>query len=376
MISQPVLLEAPPSSPLRLLAADVPRGRPPTLSRRSTLSDVYHWAFKPIWLAPKQSSEQTYSTYEESLEHWKRLAPAVEGDREPMLEEIDDYVVSRFMTRLADMPGNKPGTKLAIATIRKHSTNLNKLLAFAGPRSRSRNGYKNLGLLDLPPLVDKPSPDVHAPDGDFTFEEVQAMWRAAEQMQAPQRLAGITPAVWWRAMLTVVSCTGLRRGQLLGLDPQNLSGAYIRVLSGRSKGRRGKLQYLPPAALAALASVQREGERFFVWPHYRRSKKDPSAPPVVNLRHLDLQLEKLARLAGIPEARRFGWNGFRKLVGTLSFDIGGSAAAQAVLGHTKSGTAMAHYVSGLSQSRQAEAVINQLPSLKPPTDDRQRKLFD
>lgn len=378
MISQPVgsSPEQPPAPSLRLLAADAPRSRPPTLSKRSTLSDLYHWAFKQLWLAPKQSSDQTYATYEESLDHWKRLAPAVEGDREPTLEEIDDYVVSRFLVRLADMPGNKAGTKMSIATIRKHATNINKLLAFAGPRNRSRNGYKNLGLLELPPLVERPTADLQAPDGDFTFEEVLAMFRVADKMRTPQRLPGIMPGVWWRSILTVALATGLRRGQLLGLDPANLNGAYIRVVSARSKGRRGKLQYLTPGALAALAAVHREGQPFFVWPYYRKNKRDPDALPLMNVRHLDLQFDRLKKLAGIPPARWFGWNGFRKLVGTQAHDLAGPEGAQSVLGHSKSGTAMAHYVSGLSQSRKAQAVIDQLPSLTLAVDDRQKKLFE
>lgn len=369
-------LPAQPALPLRLVASDAPRSRPPRITARSTLSELYRWAFQPIWLDPHQSHAGTYAAYEHALDHWKRLAPVADGDREPQLDEIDDYVVARFLTRLADQPGNKPGTKLAIATIRKHATSLNKLLAFAGPRARSRHGYKNLGLLALPPLVDKPRADVHAPDGDFTLGEFSAMHRCADQMRTPRRLPGITPAVWWRAMLIVALLTGLRRGQLLGLHPDNLNGAYIRVLSGRSKGRRGKLQYLAPAALEALASLRREGLPFFVWPHYRQCRRDPDAPPVVNIRHLDSQLQRLAKLAGIPLPRRFGWNGFRKLALTTAHDIAGAEGAQAMGGHSKSGTAMAHYVNGLAQSRRAEAVINQFPSFQPAADSRQGKLFD
>lgn len=377
MSSQPVSPppDVQPALPLRLVATDAPRSRPPKVTKRSTLSELYHWAFKPIWLDPHQSNTGTYEAYEHALDHWKRLSPADDEDREPRLDEIDDYVVARFLTRLADQPGNKPGTKLSIATIRKHATSLNKLLAFAGPRTRSRQGYKNMGLLELPPLVDKPRADVHAPDGDFTIEEFGAMWRAADKMKTPQRLPGITPCTWWRSILVVALMTGLRRGQLLGLHPDNLSGAYVRVLSGRSKGRRGKLQYLAPAALEALEGMRREGQPFFVWPHFRKCRRNPDAAPIVNIRHLDAQLGRLATLAGIPVQRRFGWNGFRKLSLTTAHDIAGAEGAQAMGGHSRSGTAMAHYVNGLSQSRRAEAVINQFPTFKQ-VDDRQGKLFD
>ena len=284
--------------------------------------------------------------------------PWITGDpgREPCLVEIDDYVVSQFLVGLADEPGNKPGSKMSIGSIRKHATLINNLLAFAGPKERTPHGYRNMALVPFPPLVDRPTADENSAEGDFTIEEVRAMWSATSGMQSPrpEKLPpGVTPSQWWQAIVTVAACTGLRRGQLLGLACVDLTGPIITVKPARSKGRRGKSQYLAPAAVEAIESIRTPRERIFDWPHV--------------IRWLDTQLRRLAKLAGIPAGRRFGWNGFRKCVGTMAFDVAGPDGSQAVLGHSTNRTAMKHYVAKKAQLRRAQEVIDQMPSPRPAT---------
>lgn len=344
--------------------ASTPAGGSSKLSGHSTLTQLYHQGFVPLWLEPQQADRKTRDLYEQMLEHWRELTP-LDG-QEPRLWQIetDPYIAARFVKGLASLPGNKPGTTMAIGTIRKHVTMANTLLGFAGPRERTRHGHRNLALIAEPPLVDKPPADVQAPEGDWSIEEVRAMWLAAARMISPARLPGVRPAAFWRSLLTVAAYTALRRGQLLGLAYADLTAPFILVRSSRSKGRRGKKQYLPQGAIEAIEAIRTPREKIFAWPHV--------------VRHIDAQLRRLAQLANLPRERWFGWNGFRKCAGTLAYEIGGAAGSQAVLGHSREGTGLAHYVNGNAQARRAAAVIDQMPSPQPlPTSgEKQHRLFD
>ena len=348
------------------------------LGPESTLTRVFHDAFKPIWASPFNLSELTIDEYERSLELWRLLAPDPDGDgHEPRLWELEgisgDYIAGRFMGRLADQPGNKRGTTMSVGTQRKHCRNMNKLLSFAGPKQRTRHGVKNLHLIDEPTLIIAPSPDGHAPEGDWTFEEVRLMWLGAARMESHKlRAIGIDPVAWWRALVVVAAHTGLRRGQLLGLDFADLSPPFVLVRPMRSKRRSGRKQYLSAEALAAIESIRTRRTRIFPWPYVMGQTKR------MNVRYLDSQLRKLAERSGLAPQRWFGWNGFRKLVAGAAFDIGEEQAAQAVLGHSRgSQTAMKHYVPGIAQAKRAAHIIDQLPSARPENrdDSRQRQLF-
>lgn len=353
------------------------------VTENCTLSEVFEWAFRPIWIEPLQLDSKTVAEYETTLRLWQRLSPAESDQAEPQLWELQesrgDRIGGRFLTRLAQEPGCKRGTVMAIGTIRKHVRNVNKLLGFCGPRLRTRHGLKNLGVIEQPILLVAPSADDNPPEGDWTIDEVRAMWTAAATMRsAALRALGVTASQWWEAILTVAAHTGLRRGQLLGLSYADLDPPHVLIRPSRSKKRRGRKQYLSREALVAIERIRTGRQLIFVWPHFMRSRKHPDRAVRVNVRYLDLQLRLLAKRAGLPPARWFGWNGFRKLAASEAFAIGGEQASQALLGHAKgSRVAMKHYVSGHAQAKHAAAVIDQMPSAQPASADdrRQQKLF-
>jgi integrase len=348
----------------------------PEITANSTLSELFKLAFGPIWIEPLQLDAKTRDEYETSVSLWQRLSPESPDRPEPQLWQLEwpsgDLIGARFLSGLRTQPGNKRGSTMAIGTIRKHVRNINKLLSFAGPRLRARHGLKNLGVIENPILLLAPAPDDSPPEGDFTVEEVQAMWVAAGRMHSSKlRALGISAVLWWRGLLTVAAHTSLRRGQLLGLDYADLDPPFIRVRPQRSKRRAGRKQYLSQECLAAIERIRTKRERIFVWPYLSGGK--------VNIRYLDVQLRVLARRAGLPAPRQFGWNGFRKLAACGAFKIGGEEGSQAVLGHASgSRTAMRHYVSQTAQALRAAAIIDQLPSAEPAsTDDiRQKQLFE
>jgi integrase len=339
---------------LRIVRLDDSHAPPPAdgkLSADSTLTEVYYRGFVQLWLEPHQADPKTAALYLEALHHWRTLTALPDGS-EPWLWQIDDFVAARFVSGLQKLPGCKPGSTMSIGTMRKHITQINKLLDFSGPRERTRHGRRNLGLIEDPPLLEKPTADLHPPEGDWTIEEVRAMWLAAAKMVSPSKLPGVKPVEFWHSIVMVAAYTALRRGQLLGLAYADLAPPFITVRSSRSKGRRGKKQYLHEEAIEAIESIRTPRDRIFAWPHV--------------VRHLDTQLRRLAQLANIPAARRFGWNGFRKCAATLAYAIAGSGGSKSMLGHSREGTGLAHYVNGEAQARSAAVVIDQMPSPKPP----------
>lgn len=359
-------------------ATSDPEGDSPELSDQSTLTDVFQQGFLPNWADPKDLDPKTIDEYERSLALWRRLAPDPDGDgHEPRLWELrgtrGDRIGGRFMALLATEPGNKPGTTMSAASMRKHARNINKLLSFSGPRVRSRFGRKNLGLIDDPTLLEAPAPDEHAPEGDWTFDEVREMYIATSRMESLNlRNLGIDPVLWWRAILIVAAHTGLRRGQILGLSYADLTPPFVLVRPKRSKRRTGKKQYLSQESLAAIEAIRTTRERIFPWPYFVGKNR------AVNVRYLDLQLRKLAERAGLPRNRWFGWNGFRKLAGTAAYAIAGEKGAQAMLGHASgSHTAMKHYVAKTALAQKAAEIIDHLPSPRPQNDEdlRQGRLF-
>lgn len=319
--------------------------QPPALHTNLTLSQLFEMAFQPLWCRSRGLSDKTDTLYREALEWWSKLT----GD--PPLSQIDDWTTARFTALLMQQPGRKSET-ISIATVRKHCQRIDTLLAFAGPKTRDRRGRKNLGLLELPPCVDLPEPEHDPPSGDFSVEEVQAMHAAAVQMTRPQ-LDGVSAGEWWRAFLSVACCTGLRIGALMRLQYIDLQPPWVMVWAKNSKRKKGKKQYLSSEALAAVERIRTRRLLIFEFPGWEK-----------NPRWIQVIFKRLAAAAGIPEERRFGFHGLRKLHASLiaGQEQDGVKAAQISLGHGSATTTKQHYVSGKVQDRLAAAAIDRLPS--------------
>ncbi|WP_254512893.1 site-specific integrase [Anatilimnocola floriformis] len=326
------------------------------------LSQVFERCFTPLWIQPQALTDSTSTLYLDALGYWKKLV------NDPPIGEITDYTTALFTSELLKQPGRK-SEFMSIGTVRKHCTQIDKLLAFTGPKTRDKQGRKNLGLLDLPPMVDKPQADDDPPNGDFSLDEVQRLFAAADKMTTP-RIEGVTPAAWWRALIVVACFTGLRISQLMRLEYADLNAPFITVWARNgSKGRKGKKQFLHPEALADILAIRTERTRIFEFPNWDKNK-----------RWLQTQMERLLQHAAIPEERQFKFHGFRKMHATLIADQEGSTssiqAAQLSLGHSHESTTKGSYINGSVQQKIVTASIQRLPSPKAKkVDDKQMQLF-
>lgn len=330
------------------------------LGPHSTLTEVYEKAYKPILIDGQGLHVRTARVYEDALTWWRVLT------HDPPLTQLDARVTAGFVAELLRQPGRK-STTLSVGTVRKHVAQIDSLLRFAGPPDRSRRGRYNLGIVALPPPIDRPRADLAPPSSDFTWAEIQALCDAASKMKAPRQLPCPAPD-WWRSLVIVAVYTGLRMGQLFSLRYADFEPPYITVHAKASKGRRGKRQYLRPEAVDAIERIRTR--RVLVFENHSWACGNP--------RNLQSLLKRLETLAGIPPARQFGFHGFRRSHATLlaeSADDGraGLLAAQMSLGHSTGATTLDHYVAGRAQERIAASAIDRLPALEPASKDRHGK---
>lgn len=320
------------------------------LGPHSTLTEVYERAYRPILIDGQGLHKRTARVYADALDWWRELT----GD--PPLAKLDARVTAGFVSDLLKQPGRRD-ERLAIGTVRKHVAQIDSLLRFVGPPDRTRRGRYNLGIVPLPPPIDRPRADHAPPSSDFTWLEIEALIKAAEKMKAPRRLPCPAPD-WWRSLVVVAVYTGLRMGQLFSLRYADYSAPWITVQASTSKGRRGKRQYLRPEACEAIERIRTKRDLVFECRSWARG----------NPRNLQTLLKRLETLAGIPPARQFGFHGFRRSHATAlaeAADDGraGLLAAQISLGHASGSTTLDHYVAGRAQERIAASAINRLPAL-------------
>lgn len=322
------------------------------LTAASTLSELFELAYLPIVCDGRLLDAKTIRLYREAVAWWRRLTD------DPPLRQITDEVAAAFVKALESQPGRK-SERLAIATVRKHAIVIDTLIRFAGPRKRTRVGRHNRELLAAPPWVEIPRPDVQPVVAVWSAAEITALLGAVGSMPSP-RLDDLPPGEWWRSLIEVAVYTGLRISQLMGLRYEDVwqdgDRTWIAVRAGVSKGRRGKVQFLSPPALAAVERIRSARPLIFAHPSWPR-----------NPRYLQVCLKRLASCAGVPAARRFGFHAFRRTHATLlalscGADGRGWETAQASLGHASLSTTRDYYGAQSAQDTLLAAALCRLPA--------------
>jgi len=331
-----------------------------------TLSQFFESDFKRLWCKPRMLSKLTVEEYANAISWWKSLT----GD--PPLAEIDDDTAAEFISELSEATWRRglagEYRKHSIGNIVKILKSIQKVLNFAGPRFPNKANKSNRGLISMPPYLPLPASDREAPGGDFTIEEVQAIYRSAAQARMPlwsedskwDLSRSIEPAAWWRALVVVLCDTGFRIKATLNLDWSDIRGDMVTSLARNSKGRKGHRQYLSERArlhLEAIAPETAEGESrsgiVFPWPHHRRM--------------LDTVFDEILAAGEIQRQRGVKFQGFRKFHATQLFDRSetsdGMTLAQQSAGHTSSRVTQGHYVNGDAQRRAIAAAIEGLPGV-------------
>lgn len=349
-MSQAALIPAASDGPsLRLVTSSDFAGSGGELSPSMRLTEFFEQVYLP-WLRGKGSSAKTIRLYRESLAHWSQIT----GN--PRLYEISDETCDLFVAGLWLLPGRKSET-MASHTIKRHVNQIQWVLDRTGPRiANDRKRRRNKGLLEEVPLIEKPTVDVEAPDGDFTFDEtlqiLDAFSRHKPRSPKPKLTGGVPTEQWWRALIVLLYYTGLRIGTAMRLEWSMVQGEWLVAPPRIKKRRKGKKQFLPQEVRDMIEPLRRGvSPLIFYYPNW--IEKDGAQRSM--RRTFELRLEK----AGLPEHRQFGFHGFRKAHAT-ELALTNPLAAQLSLGHSSMKTTQDHYVN----PRVAAEAVKKMPSIK------------
>lgn len=333
--------------------------------RRWPLSILYRDIFKPTRIVGVLDN-LTLADYERAVQWWIVLT----GD--PPLADITRATCQAFLAALQRQPGRRKNADgeaepMATRTVRKHGANINRILELAGPWSRECPD--GLDILDRVPFCLLPSAPHDPPSGDYSLEQMHAMYSAASRMEAPTYTVDPTP--WWRTLLVVGYYTGMRRGMLLRLQRswidrrlEKVAGCWIteRSRDGAKKGR-GRRLFLHPEALA----------------HIDRLGDGDSVFGARNTRNVVTRFGTLHRRAGVTGGAHFQRLRQTQLtqLAVLDLEREGMERARDAAGHSTAAVTAQHYVSLSAQEANQRRAILAMPSPVPPAapDARQRTLF-
>jgi len=239
--------------------------------------------------------------------------------REPMVEDLTDIVVSRFVRWRQVTPHR--GRLVRPATVRK---DLAHIVALANYAAKKRLLAE---FLDLPRnLVKVPE---RAPRA-YTAEEVTALIRQARTME---RGIGPVPASWfWPSLLLSCWYTGERIGGHLGIrwETADLEAGQLTFLGEYRKGDTKTITRQIPSDLVDLLKLGRgaPGQRVWPWMDFRADKNSIFGC-----------FRRIAVAAGV-EPR--GFHAIRKASGSYVMAGGGNATQH--LGHSNERTTRQHYI--------------------------------
>mgnify|MGYP002528577511 CR=1 FL=1 len=324
-----------------------------------TLSEFHESQFLPLWIQGRQLDAKTEANYRQSIAWWSRLTS------DPPLDQITDHTVASFIASLCKQPGRS--NTMMLSSVATHCRNVDTVLQMAGPRSR--HNRRGQGLIDEPPYFDAPRVDQEPPCGDWTIEEVRAMYSAADVMSVPT-IDGVDPVDWWRTLICLAYYTGLRCGALMSVEYSMVDDEWINVPARLSKRRKGKRQYLHPEAIEHIDGIRSERAIILEWPRWATTKRTAY-----------LRFRQLQDTAGINKSRQWAFQSFRKTHLTMLAGLSleheqGLAVAQHSAGHSNRAVTLGHYVSGDVQERMVAAAIDMMPSPVPPRVVADREFID
>lgn len=359
-MSQSSPSSSPPVAAVRLFQPDARPARPAErLSPAMRLAELWEAYGRPVVARAKRLAPETIAMYDDSVRLWTALT----ADRP--LEAIAEDDGADYLEGLRYQPGLKDEF-LAPRTVRRHVTDLQRILDLAGPRSRYGTwGRYAQHLVERVPYLEPPEVPKRLPSGDFTHAEVLAILAACPRAKVHEDYPG-DGGEFWTALVTFLCATGLRIRETMDLRWSMIARQTLLIPAAITKSGADRATYVPPQALVAIAPLRRlapsEAHRIFPWPNW---------PGAGAWRWLHRRREQLVAAAGLAEARRFGFHGFRKYYGTAVFTAASAtsgapaAAAAFALGHESTGVTLGHYISpaaqlGVELARQ-RAIVDRLP---------------
>jgi integrase len=326
------------------------------VSENVRLEQFYRRWFKPIVIDGEGLSTGTERVYEGLLVWWKQLTS------DPPLRLIDEFTVAAFAKRLrsATYKRGKLGQERPLGEqrvwilLRTLRSLLNRIGPSHDPRKMTAALPVRMPVVPMTPV----EPDLKAA---FSLEQAKRIVAAASDFNRP-RIEGITPAQFWRGILSFLFVTGLRRGAMLAAEWSMLhrTDHWQLRLPGKSvsKTNKGKWFSIPDWAMRTIESWPRNQSKIFVFPH--------------DVDHLNDLHYELQTIAGIPSADQLSIQGWRRTHSNAMGDLGLDLAtrlSQRALDHADAATTKRHYADFENRVRL------KLPPLWDESADQDRQLL-
>lgn len=292
-----------------------------------TLRNFFEAHFLSNAAVLQELNRRTIVEYELSVRYWEAAVGPIG------INAITRSHVDMYRRYVASLPGRRGRETISPYTIRKHVTNLRRLLVAASePSYTGRYGPYGESLIRSAPVVPTPRVPRRRPKPTYSVDEVRRMLAAATSQRRP-RLPGTTPAEWWRTILLTACYTGLRRGTLLALRKSWVKGDRLLIPAEAIKGHWSDLVVaLTPDVSTAIRAIRGvPGDMVFGWQ--------------TDTRNLNRHLRAIYDRAGLDPERWYAWHGFRRYVASELTRVAGVETASRMLGHTHLSTTRQHYAS-------------------------------
>jgi integrase len=198
-------------------------------------------------------SPGTKRVFVEALNSFERLCSPV------FVRSVTTRTIDEFVSLRCKEPGLKKGDLVSPATV-------NKDLRILRAAMRKARKWKYIPEVPDFEFVREPVKLIRY----VTPEHFAAIYKACDHATFPQ-IANVSPADWWRALLTTCYMTGWRIGEVLALRREDVDfdkGTAI-TRHDDNKGKRDELVPLHPVVVDQLKRVVGFGLVVLSWPHRR-----------------------------------------------------------------------------------------------------------
>jgi len=278
-------------------------------------------------------TDRTVTLYTHTLDRFRDCL-----GHEPTIDDLDDYVVAKFLKWRATTPHR--GRICSPASVAKDKAQLVSMANFAAKKRMRRSDGEIVEFLSLPRV----RTIRHAPQA-YTIDEVRRLILEARKREG--QVGGHPAGGWWSTIIHAPWETAERIGALMALrwDDVDLDGRAVLFRAETRKGRSNDLlRPITPALADALRPEVRQPDEL-VWPWDRKQ-----------LTSLWTSLKLICKRAG---CRGTGFHGLRKSSASYLAAAGGDATEH--LGHAKPEVTRQHYLDRrITQTRTA---VDFLPPL-------------
>lgn len=278
--------------------------RPERTRKVPTLKEAYYEFVRPV----RTVAKETLRMERLAIEKFERLVPIVSTSD---VTEVDSVTLARFKASWIQLSMGKP------TTFNKHLSKIKSIMA----------SLVEIGVIPYVPRC-KRLPERDAPIRTLSADVVDGIYRACSAATWPVKYR-VPPELYWRAIVILGVNTGLRRGDLLALEWEDID--FEKKTLRYTAGKTGKTRVLPisDSCVRHLRQMQTTGRKkvFYTTRCNRQFYRE---------------WHRIQRKAGVTD--HFKIHDLRRTCGSRVYRAAGVNAASEFLAHSSIAVTKRHYV--------------------------------